>query len=125
MFGSSFVDPDPDPYWIRIQELSGSRSVFGIRIRIHTCNHTFNIDSITLDPDPNWAKILDPDPNWAKILDPDLNLMYLDPQHCLVVRNGALTADMTLRLSSEWMRVVGPPREAGDPWQSRQAQCRN
>ena len=26
---------DPDPYWIRIQEPYGS--VFGIRIRIHTC----------------------------------------------------------------------------------------
>ena len=26
---------DPDPYWIRIHELSGSGSVF--RIRIHTC----------------------------------------------------------------------------------------
>ena len=32
---------------------------------------SFKIDSITLDPDPNWAKILDPDPN----------SMYLDPQH--------------------------------------------
>ena len=30
---------DPDPYWIRIQELPGSRSVFGIRIRIHTCKY--------------------------------------------------------------------------------------
>ena len=27
---------DPDPYWIRIQELHVSGSVFGIRIRIHT-----------------------------------------------------------------------------------------
>ena len=25
---------------------------------------------------------LDPDPNWAKILDPDPNSIYLDPQHC-------------------------------------------
>ena len=31
------------------------------------------INSLTLDPDPN--------PNWAKILDPDPNSMYLDPQH--------------------------------------------
>ena len=32
---------DPDPYWIRIQELpgSGSGSVFRIRIRIHTCKY--------------------------------------------------------------------------------------
>ena len=30
------------------------------------------MDSITLDPDPNWAKILDPDPN----------SLYLDPRHC-------------------------------------------
>ena len=29
---------DPDPYWIRIQELPGP--VFGIRIRIHTCKYT-------------------------------------------------------------------------------------
>ena len=43
---------------------------------------SFKIDSITLDPDPNWAEILDPDPNWAEILDPDPNSMYLDPQHC-------------------------------------------
>ena len=28
---------DPDLYWIRIQELSGSESVFGIRIWISTC----------------------------------------------------------------------------------------
>ena len=28
---------DPDPYWIRIQELPGS--VFGIQIRIHTCKY--------------------------------------------------------------------------------------
>ena len=36
---------------------------------------SFKIDSNTgtLDPDPNWAKILDPDP--------DPNSMYLDPQH--------------------------------------------
>ena len=32
---------------------------------------SFKIDSIPLDPDPNWAKILDPDPN----------SMYLDQQH--------------------------------------------
>ena len=32
---------------------------------------SFKIHSITLDPDPKWAKILDPDPN----------SMYLDPQH--------------------------------------------
>ena len=31
------------------------------------------IYNITLDPDPNRAKILDPDPN----------SMYLDSQHCL------------------------------------------
>ena len=31
----SVVDPDPDLYWIRIQELPGSG--FGIRIWIHTC----------------------------------------------------------------------------------------
>ena len=37
-------------------------------------NFSFKIDSITLDPDPNWAKILDPDPN----------SMYLDPQHCFL-----------------------------------------
>ena len=32
---------DPDPYWIRIQELPGSGSVFGIRIQIgiHTCKY--------------------------------------------------------------------------------------
>ena len=32
---------DPDPYWIRIHELPGSGSVFGIRIwiRIHTCKY--------------------------------------------------------------------------------------
>ena len=30
---------DPDPYWIRIQELPGSESVFGIWIRIHTCKY--------------------------------------------------------------------------------------
>ena len=37
---------------------------------------SFKIDtsSITLDTDPNWAKILD--------LDPDPNSMFLDPQHC-------------------------------------------
>ena len=34
-------------------------------------NFSFKIDSITLDPDPNWAKILDPGPT----------SMYLDPQH--------------------------------------------
>ena len=34
---------DPDPYWIRIQEL-------------------LKIYNITLDSDPNWSKILDPDP---------------------------------------------------------------
>ena len=28
---------------------------------------------------------LDPDPNWVKILDPDLNSMYMDPQHCLTL----------------------------------------
>ena len=33
----------------------------------------FKIDSLILDLDPNWAKILDPDPN----------SMYLDPQHWL------------------------------------------
>ena len=38
-------------------------------------NFFFQIDSITLDPDPNWAKILDPDPK----------SMYLDPQHCMEV----------------------------------------
>ena len=36
-------------------------------------NFSFKIDSITLDPDPNWAKILDPDP--------DPISMYSDPQH--------------------------------------------
>ena len=36
-------------------------------------NFSFKIGNITLDPDPNWAKILDPDP--------DPNSMYLDPQH--------------------------------------------
>ena len=36
---SSVVDPDPDLYWIRIQELPGSGSVFGIRIRINTCKY--------------------------------------------------------------------------------------
>ena len=30
----------------------------------------FKINNITMDPDPNWAKILDPDPR------------YLNPQHC-------------------------------------------
>ena len=35
------------------------------------CIFYFKIYSITLDPDPNWAKVLDPDPN----------SMYLDPQH--------------------------------------------
>ena len=30
---------DPDKYWIRIQKPSGSGSVFGIRIRIHTCKY--------------------------------------------------------------------------------------
>ena len=30
---------DPDPYWICIQELPGSGSVFGIQIRIHTCKY--------------------------------------------------------------------------------------
>ena len=35
------------------------------------------IDDITLDPDPNWAKILDPNPN----------SMYLDPQHWAYVMN--------------------------------------
>ena len=30
---------DLDPYWIRIQELSGSGSIFGIRNRIHTCKY--------------------------------------------------------------------------------------
>ena len=30
---------DPDPYWIPSQELSGSGSIFGIRIRIHTCKY--------------------------------------------------------------------------------------
>ena len=29
---------DPDPNWIRIQDLCGSGSVFRIRIRIHTGN---------------------------------------------------------------------------------------
>ena len=28
---------DPEPYWIRIQELCGSGSVIRIRIRTHTC----------------------------------------------------------------------------------------
>ena len=37
---------------------------------------SFKVDSITLDPDPNWAKILDPDPNSK----------YLDPKHCLPVK---------------------------------------
>ena len=34
----------------------------------------FKIYNITLDPDPNWTKILYPDPT----------SMYLDPQHCRV-----------------------------------------
>ena len=46
-------------------------AVLWIRIRIGSVFRSF------LDPDP--------DPNWAKILDPDPNLMYLDPQHCLVL----------------------------------------
>ena len=29
----------------------------------------FKIDNITLNPDPNYAKILDPDPNWVETLD--------------------------------------------------------
>ena len=49
LYGSvfrSFMDPDPysGALWIRIriQELYGSRSVFGIRIRIHTCKYRKN-----------------------------------------------------------------------------------
>ena len=30
---------DPDQYWIRIQELPGFGSVFGILIKIHTCKY--------------------------------------------------------------------------------------
>ena len=29
---------------------------------------SFEIDSITLDPDPNWEKILDPDPNTLTLI---------------------------------------------------------
>ena len=36
---------------------------------------SFKTDSLVLDPDPNWAKILDPEPN----------SMYLDPQRCLIL----------------------------------------
>ena len=39
----------------------------------------FKIDNITLDPDPNWAKILDPDPKTK------FNVFFY-PQHCNKVR---------------------------------------
>ena len=43
-FGSKYLYSvvDPDPYWIHIQELSGSGSVFPIRIRIHTWKYRIN-----------------------------------------------------------------------------------
>ena len=41
---------DPDPYWIRIQELSGSGSVFRLRIRTHTCTCTCTCPLIIRKP---------------------------------------------------------------------------
>ena len=35
---------DPDPYWIRSQELFGSGYVFPIRIRIHTNKYTVGLN---------------------------------------------------------------------------------
>ena len=49
------------------------------------------IDSITLDPDPNWAKILDPDPN----------SMYLDPQ----VHNTCLSPNIFLQTNLSWPMI--------------------
>ena len=61
---------DPDPCWIRIQELSGSLVIIVLKkytVFKENCLYlklflvfSFKIDSITLDP----------------------NSMYLDPQHC-------------------------------------------
>ena len=42
---------------------------------------SFKIDSITLDPNSNWTKILDPDPN----------SMNLDPQYCFSHCSGSDT----------------------------------
>ena len=39
---------DPDPYWICIQELSGSGSVFGIQIRIQIYTCKFRLASARL-----------------------------------------------------------------------------
>ena len=58
---------DPDPNWIRIQPLCGSKTFFHL---------SFNIDNITLDSDL--------ETNWAKIQDPDPNSIYLDPQSKIV-----------------------------------------
>ena len=58
---------------------------------------SFKIDSITLDPDPNWTKILDPDPN----------SMYLDPQHC-----SHQIVTCVLRPASEVCELSGTDRAA-------------
>ena len=45
---------------------------------------SFKIDRLTLDPDPNWAKILEPDPN----------SIYLDPHHWILeARNQRCVGD--------------------------------
>ena len=62
------------------------------------------MDNFTLDPDPNWAKILDPDPNSM--------YQYLDPQHCIRLepdQNGAATSIVPALLLLELEERVEDP----------------
>ena len=86
---------DPDPYWIRIQDLCGSGSAldpysgfFRIRIRIGSVFRIFvdpgrigSVFRIFSDPDPYWIvfkSFVDPDPYSEYNTDPDphVNIYY-------------------------------------------------
>ena len=63
-------------------------------LRLFILNIFFKIDDITLDPDPNWAKILEPDP--------EPNSMFLDPQPC------SGTNHIKFSWSVQWIFILRP-----------------
>ena len=53
------------------------------------------------------TSVVDPDPYWIRIQDPDPNSMYLDPQHCILLRFSLLVLDPPYRTPTFTLELRG------------------